>query len=125
MYRATPFVHRGTTLADRSLATGIPVMGDVEKNPVAGLRFEWDENKRRSNIIKHKIDFLDVVAVFSDPKACVVASSQSRNEQRYLIVGRIKAKAITVIFTRRGVSVRLISARAARRNERQKYGSEE
>lgn len=100
-------------------------MGDVEKNPVAGhLRFEWDENKRRSNIIKHGIDFLDAVAVFSDPNTCFVASSQPRNEQRYLIVGRIGARTVTVIFARRGISVRLISARAARRNERQKYGPE-
>ena len=28
------------------------------------MEFEWDENKRQSNIIKHKIDFAEAVAIF-------------------------------------------------------------
>jgi uncharacterized DUF497 family protein len=29
--------------------------------------FEWDENKRRANLGKHGIDFIDSMRVFSDP----------------------------------------------------------
>ena len=25
------------------------------------MKFEWDENKRMANILKHNIDFIDVV----------------------------------------------------------------
>ncbi|MBV8362763.1 MAG: BrnT family toxin [Deltaproteobacteria bacterium] len=32
------------------------------------MRFEWDEAKRRSNMVKHGIDFLDIDQVF-DGKA--------------------------------------------------------
>jgi uncharacterized DUF497 family protein len=33
-----------------------------------GLEFEWDEVKRRTNLEKHGIDFLDAVQIFvSDP----------------------------------------------------------
>jgi Ribonuclease toxin, BrnT, of type II toxin-antitoxin system len=31
--------------------------------------FEWDENKRRANVIKHGIDFDDAKEVFYDPAA--------------------------------------------------------
>jgi hypothetical protein len=31
------------------------------------IEFEWDENKRRGNVIKHAIDFDDAKEVFSTP----------------------------------------------------------
>ena len=33
------------------------------------MGFEWDENKRRSNLLKHQIDFADAVGVFYDDRA--------------------------------------------------------
>lgn len=29
--------------------------------------YEWDENKRRYNLEKHGIDFIDVIEIFDDP----------------------------------------------------------
>ena len=29
------------------------------------MRFEWDEKKRRANLVKHGIDFADLVPLFS------------------------------------------------------------
>lgn len=39
-------------------------------------RFEWDENKRRSNIVKHGIDFEDAKDVFDDAAAFTYASTR-------------------------------------------------
>jgi uncharacterized protein len=86
--------------------------------------FEWDENKRDSNITKHGIDFGDAQEVFSDPTAYTYASNQSANEQRYVTVGSAKGVLMAVIFTLRGLAIRIISARVARRSERQRYESE-
>jgi uncharacterized DUF497 family protein len=88
------------------------------------IDFEWDDNKRRTNLIKHGIDFDDVKEVFDDPAAYTLLSPRSVSERRYLTVGMLKGELVAIIFTRRGGAIRIISARAARRNERQMYGAE-
>ena len=86
--------------------------------------FEWDENKRRSNVAKHGIDFVDAKEVFSDPGAYTLLSPQTTSERRYLTVGLMKGALVAVIFTYRNEAIRIISARAARRGERLLYGAE-
>jgi uncharacterized DUF497 family protein len=85
--------------------------------------FEWDENKRLSNADKHGLDFVDCLDVFFDPRAFVYLS-RSEAEKRYVIVGRVKERTVSVVFTRRGSLIRLISARVSRRNERRQYETE-
>jgi uncharacterized protein len=87
--------------------------------------FEWDENKRCSNVIKHGIDFVDAKEVFSDAAAYTRLSPRTVSEYRYVTVGLMRGALVAVIFTRRGESIRIISARAARRSERQMYGAED
>lgn len=84
--------------------------------------FIWDEQKRLSNIEKHGIDFQDAIEVFGDPDALSFKSKAGRGEDRYLIIGRCKGRVIAVVFTWRGDTIRVISARVARREERQRYG---
>jgi uncharacterized DUF497 family protein len=86
------------------------------------LNFVWDEQKRLSNIEKHGIDFQDAIEVFSDPNALSFRSRAETEEDRFLIIGRGQGRVITVIFTWRGETIRVISARIARREERQRYG---
>jgi uncharacterized DUF497 family protein len=86
--------------------------------------FEWDENKRRSNVAKHGIDFADAKEVFDDPAAYTYYSAKETGERRYVTVGSMKGALVAVISTRRGTIIRIISARVARRIERQIYGSE-
>jgi uncharacterized protein len=85
--------------------------------------FEWDDNKRRSNIDKHGIDFADAKEALYDPGAFTFVSPRSSHERRYITVGSLGGTLITVIFTLRGGAVRIISARAARRVEKELYGS--
>lgn len=82
----------------------------------SGMRFEWDEGKRRSNLAKHLIDFADVPRVFQGP---VLEKSVVRGgEARVFALGLLEDVAVVVIYTeRRGVR-RIISARRAHRDER-------
>lgn len=84
--------------------------------------FEWDDTKRRANVAKHGIDFVDAVEVFADPKQITYRSTLYTGEERYISIGMSKGNLIAVVFTRRETRLRIISARAARRNERERYG---
>jgi len=97
---------------------------DADKTFGQVRTFEWDESKRRSNVAKHGIDFDQAKDVFADPAAYTVASPRSAGERRYVAVGKVKGIAMAVIFTLRGIAVRIISARVARRSERQRYDAE-
>ncbi|NOX74575.1 MAG: BrnT family toxin [Alphaproteobacteria bacterium] len=83
------------------------------------LRFEWDESKRKLNIAKHRLDFADVVKLFSGPTLNM--RSMFETEERWLAVGLVRGLEITVIYTIRGDYYRIISARRAGRNERKEY----
>jgi uncharacterized DUF497 family protein len=97
----------------------------VTNEDFASIRaFEWDENKRRANVIKHSIDFDDAKDVFYDPTACTFRSAHAVGERRYVTVGLMRGALVAVIFTRRGQAIRIISARPAQRSERQRYGAE-
>ena len=82
--------------------------------------FEWDEAKRLSNLEKHGLEFLDVSALFGGfhvrGEAATIAG-----EERWWATGRIDDVLATVIFTRRGDAIRVISLRRARHEERRRY----
>jgi uncharacterized DUF497 family protein len=84
--------------------------------------FEWDERKNETNIQKHGIDFFRARLVFRDPAAVMMESPNKSSEQRYLIIGQLDAVLATIVYTVRDGRIRIISARRARRSERQRYG---
>ncbi len=84
--------------------------------------FEWDDTKRHANVDKHGIDFVDAVEVFADPNQYTYRSVQHTSEERFISVGMSKGALIAVVFTRRETILRIISARAARKSERERYG---
>ena len=85
------------------------------------MRFEWDEKKRISNLEKHKLDFIDASLAF-DGRAVYSYPSSKNNEERWVTVCIINAIEIAVIWTRRNSkTIRIISMRRARNEERRKY----
>lgn len=80
---------------------------------------EWDEDKRRANIRKHGIDFEDAVLALRQPH--VEYRSDKEGEVRTVAICRDSGKLIAVVYTMRGEICRIISARAARQNERREY----
>ena len=83
-------------------------------------RFEWDEDKRLGNIAKHGIDFLDARQIF-DGRPVLEAPSPYEEEERFVAVGLLNERYVTVVWTQRQENVRLISARYARREEIRAY----
>jgi uncharacterized DUF497 family protein len=84
------------------------------------MPFEWDATKRLSNVAKHGIDFDDAKQVFADPLHLTYPSTA--HPDRHLAIGMVQGRVIAVVFAQRGDNIRIISARAASRAERSRYG---
>lgn len=87
--------------------------------PVEIGSFEWDEHKNQLNLAKHGIDFDDAVEIFDDP--ILLYRSDRNHEERWVAIGTSNDHVIAVIFTRRNDTIRIISARSARKNEKESY----
>ncbi|NBZ86806.1 BrnT family toxin [Stagnihabitans tardus] len=81
--------------------------------------FEWDETKRLKALEKHGIDFRDAAEIFLGPYLEVAARSEV--EERRYAIAPLGGRIICVVFTMRGDTIRIITARAARTNEREHY----
>ena len=86
--------------------------------------FEWDENKRQSNIAKHGIDFTEVTKVFDGFYVKTNAKTPDYGEERYLAIGMLDEREITIVYTTRGEKTRIISVRRARVEERELFNKE-
>jgi hypothetical protein len=81
---------------------------------------EWDEEKRRKNIEKHGLDFIDAACLFEGPYLDAPARTVG-GEARRIAVGLIGSLYATVIYTLRGATIRVISLRSARHAERDEH----
>jgi hypothetical protein len=95
----------------------------VEIEFVEPASFEWDDRKSDSNRAKHGIDFEDATEVFYGP--IILHPSDRNNEERWIAIGYLEEKLITVVFTRRKDVIRIISARRARKHEERAYRNAE
>ncbi len=84
------------------------------------MQFEWDENKRTTNIARHGLDFLDAKVVFDGPRI-VGAAKTVDGEGRLLTTGLLDGVYVTAIYTMRAGTVRVISMRRARDDERRSH----
>ena len=88
------------------------------------MQFEWDDNKEKTNLSKHGIDFSTAALVFQDENRIgFYDEAHSEDEDRYITIGQINGVAIIVmvVYTERGDTIRLISARKATSQERRRY----
>lgn len=89
------------------------------------LKFDWDENKRFSNLEKHGIDFF--IACLMLQTGTLIQQKDDRNdygEPRYIATGLWGYRILVVVFTVREGTIRIISARRANSRERQIYWTE-
>lgn len=83
--------------------------------------FEWDEEKNLINRRKHGISFESAVHVFHDENRIeFYDAAHSVEEDRYQTIGMADG-ILFVVFTERGVKIRLIPARPATPRERRLY----
>jgi uncharacterized protein len=90
------------------------------------MRFEWDENKNRQNLLKHDVRFETAALVFDDPYALTQRDESSGEEERWITLGAVGQGALLlVVYTWQeegGEEVaRIISARGADSRERRNY----
>jgi len=73
--------------------------------------FEWDEEKNTENILKHGVKFETAQYAFIDPKRVIAQDlTHSKEEKRYFCIGLVKGGILTVRFTYRSNSIRIIGA---------------
>ena len=85
-------------------------------------RFEWHDQKARTNIRDHGVTFEDASKAFDDPAAFdEIDYSMDYGEERAVLIGRVGGNLLVVVYTMRGDRIRIISAREAERNERERY----
>lgn len=94
-------------------------MGRADKVLVNLMYFEWNESKRLTTIDKHNIDFIDAITILLGPH--LILDARSDIEQRQIAVGELDGSVIAVVHTLRGDTCRIITARKARRDERERY----
>jgi uncharacterized DUF497 family protein len=92
------------------------------------INFEWDDNKNKANIRKHKIEFVEAMTVFDDDNALYKPDTDhSQDEDRFIILGISKNLRLLVVchcYRESSTVVRIISARKATKQEWIQYGGE-
>ncbi len=86
------------------------------------MEFEFDKNKSSRNKLKHGIDFKEAQRLWDDPDLIEIPVKTS-DEQRFLVIGKISSKYWSGIITYRGLNIRIISVRRARKEEVRIYES--
>jgi len=71
---------------------------------------EWDEHKRRSNLARHGIDFIDAAAIFYGSFIEVEDVRSDYGERRFRALGQTGAEVLLVVYTWREQRRRIISA---------------
>lgn len=88
------------------------------------MEFEWDEKKRLANIRKRGIDFVDSEKIFAGYTLTAEDTSQDYGEQRFLTLGMLDGRVVSVCHTDRGEAMRIISIRKATKYEQKQYFKE-
>jgi len=101
----------------------VPTPLDVHtvRNYNSAVIFEWDEAKRRRNILKHGVDFADLPAVFQDVLVTILDDRFDYDETRYLTLGLLKGRVVVIAHTETESAIRIVSARKATRDEEKSY----
>jgi len=97
------------------------------REKIAGVWFEWDEEKSAQCFQRRGLTFGVAAQVFFDENAVVSPNMEWKGEERFQILGRIsEADLIVVVFVVREndgqESYRIISARKAIASEEVEYG---
>jgi len=86
------------------------------------IAFEWDKGNIDKNFKKHGTKNEEAEQVFVNNPIVLFDEKHSEAEKRYLVLGETNTgKLLSVIYTKRGNKIRIISARLMNRRERNLY----
>jgi len=98
-------------------------VGQPEVAGSALYTFEWDAEKARTNLRKHRVSFDEAATAFADPLSLTIPDpDHSLGEERFVLVGLSnRGRIVVVAHVERDGRIRLISARLASKRERHRY----
>jgi uncharacterized protein len=87
------------------------------------MKFEWDPEKARSNLRKHKVSFEEAATALKDPMAATGCDpDHSVGEERFVTFGvSERGRLLIVAHTEENDILRIISAHLASKGERKIY----
>ena len=85
------------------------------------FEFEWDENKRLAVLTRRGVDFRRVAYMFNGPLLTKPDGRRDYGEDRFISIGMIEKDCYVAVHTRRGTTVRIISAWKGGRREQREY----
>ena len=89
------------------------------------MKFIWDEGKNLINRQKHGIDFSDVPTVFEKPMVTFIDQRKEYGEDRCVGIGWLRDILAVIVLTEPNEeTIRIISARKAKRHEAHIYKQE-
>jgi hypothetical protein len=81
----------------------------------------WDARKRRANLKKHGVDFVDADAVIQGITYTYEDERFSYGEPRFVPLGLLRGNVVSLVHTEEGDHIHVISMRQATRREREIY----
>ncbi|OZA12446.1 MAG: hypothetical protein B7Y02_07340 [Rhodobacterales bacterium 17-64-5] len=89
------------------------------------MMWDWDEDKRQANRLKHGIDFAELEG-FDWPNAVTREDTRSDyGERRFISTARLNGRLHVCVWTLRGGQPRIIGLRKANPRERERHAGEE
>ena len=86
------------------------------------MDYDFDPTKSAANLKKHGVDFDEAATCLLDEMARVREDSEVSGEQRWILLGMSRrARLLVVVYTMRGETPRIISARKATSTEEKDY----
>lgn len=85
------------------------------------MEFEWDESKRKSNLLNHGIDFVGIEQVFEGETVTILDDRFNYGEDRFVTFGVLEGRVVAIAHTETDEVIRIISVRKATRHEENSY----
>lgn len=89
------------------------------------MEFEWDREKAKKNLRKHRVSFDEAMTVFYDTLSATFNDPErSTDEERFITIGySLHGRLLVVSHAESEKTIRIISARSATAHERKKHES--
>ena len=85
------------------------------------MRIGWDEAKRRTNLRKHGLDFVDAEEAFAGITYTMEDRRFDYGERRFITLGLLRDMVVVIAHTETPREVRIISMRKATKHEQTLY----
>jgi len=89
---------------------------------MVSVKFEWNDQKNKTNIVKHGFAFADAPRIFRLPMLVYPDEREDYGEIRWKGIGLIDGRVAVIIYTEPDdETIRIISLRKALSHERKEY----